>query len=137
MVRRTRSRAYDSVVNLDSLPVGDNVRNVIEFRRGSYPLPWDRDRLVKTVVVVIDGDSLSEHFLAAESEGFAVLLGDETATDLGIWGPNPPIETEAPEGYLPVLTNSSTRGPSSSTGSSTSGLVPPLPPVCNCAGYLA
>jgi hypothetical protein len=77
---------------------------VVEFRRGTYALPWEPDRFVQTVVVVIDGLSLSEHFLAARSEGFAVLLGDEVTSDLGIWGPNPPAELEAPEGFVPVLT---------------------------------
>ena len=91
-------------VNIDALRVRNDVRNVIEFRHGTQALPWDRDRIVQTVIVVIDGLSLSEHFLAARSEGFAVLLGDETTPDLGIWGPTPPAETEAPEGFVPVLT---------------------------------
>ena len=105
MVLRTPNCVYHSVgESRRALGARNDVRNVIEFRHGTRALPWDRDRLVQTVVVVIDGLSLSEHFLAARSEGFAVLLGDETTPDLGIWGPNPPAETEAPEGYVAVLT---------------------------------
>ncbi len=104
LVHRTRIALTIQSVNLDSPRDRNTVRNVIEFRRGTQALPWDSARLVQTVVVVIDGLSLTEHFLAARSEGFAVLLGDETTPDLGIWGPDPPAETEAPEGFLPVLT---------------------------------
>ena len=76
----------------------------IEFRHGTYELPWDPEHHVPTVEVVIDRLSLSERFMAAGSAGFAVLVGDEVTADLRTWGSDPPVESEAPEGFVPVLT---------------------------------
>ncbi len=79
-------------------------RSVIEFRRGTYPLPWAPENHVQTIEVVIDGVSLSERFAEVGSSGYAILADEEVATDLGIWGPGPVEEWDAPEGFVPVLT---------------------------------
>ena len=75
----------------------------IEFRRGTYGLPWDPEKQVETVEVVIDGVPLSERFEAAGSSGIAILVGDITA-DLAMWGPDSLDESPAAEGFVPVLT---------------------------------
>ena len=78
--------------------------NSIEFRRRTCELPWDPGHVVPTVEVVIDGRTLSEHFMAAGSAGSAVLLGDDVTAELGLWGPDAPAGSQAPEGFVPVLT---------------------------------
>jgi hypothetical protein len=80
------------------------VRNAIEFRRGTYGLPWDPERHVQTVEVVIDGMTLSARFEAEGSTGVAMLVGDDVTADLAMWGPGPVARSEARDGFVPVLT---------------------------------
>jgi hypothetical protein len=73
----------------------------VEFRRGTYGLPWDPKRQVQTAEVVIDGISLKERFTAVGSTGVAIPVGEEVAADLAIWGPDALEESDAPEGFCP------------------------------------
>jgi hypothetical protein len=77
---------------------------MIEFRPATKRLPWAPEHVVPTVEVIIDGASLSECFAEVGSSGEAMLMGDGIATDLAIWGSGSIAESEAPEGFVPVLT---------------------------------
>lgn len=79
-------------------------RNSVQFLLGTYEMPWDTNISANTVEVVIDGVPLSERVFAVAGKGMPMLLGDGVSSDLSIWGPNPSGQSEAPEGFTPVLT---------------------------------
>ena len=67
-------------------------------------MPWDTNISAKTVEVVIDGVPPSECVFAVAGKGTPILLGEGVTSDLSIWGPDPSGQSEAPEGFAPVLT---------------------------------